>query len=257
MSKKSAIIILRHGCDGGDGDKGNFTFGEKVSLFFHGNDGKVEGNTVYYERDFLSKLGHQEATALGNELPDWINNQFQPVSRVISEGPGIKRREIDGTPNPINTIRPYIDKLCDKDLFKSPTGKLTVDLYDNKVSKDPNIFSVDKLLADGIGSYSTVVSWEAKGMWRDDKKIFVEDSILGKLSEGLDNRFLLSDSYYDEEKKEERGHNRPWKGRMIYVFEVQDDHSLIMKVYEFISKEDGSGSFHEITKSEDWPKKIC
>lgn len=258
---KSAIVLFRHGCDNGEATgPGNFTLDENlVKVSFHGQNGRVDGNTIYYERDFLGTaatdkkpidIGFKEKVALGKQLPDWINNQFQPVSRVMSEGPGImnsKTGAIDGTPNPVNTVRPYIEAICTQKSFKSPTTKLTVDLYDNDSSWDTTLFSLDALFADGKGSYSTVISWEAKGMWRQDSGGYVPQSIIGQLSKHVTNTESLS-----------LLNMQPYKCQIVYTFELQDDHqSLIMKIYEFVAHSDGSGEFNEITHQTQWPANKC
>lgn len=237
LVKRSAIVVLRHGCDEGHTGKDVFTFDEDhIDVSFTGSIGTVDGNTVTVVDGWLGGYGRLQEQKLGEILPDWINKRYQPVSRILSQGPGDGS---NGTPNPILTIRQYADAIC-KDL---PDRKLKLDLHDNDAYEKDEYFSVPNLLKDGIGTYSTVVAWEVKGMWTvsgDDKK-YSSTCILGRLGDNLDTRPMIHDY-------------PPEKCQMIYVFTYQDDKTLNLSVYNFDACK---GTIEIIEDVNHWPHQLC
>jgi hypothetical protein len=241
---KSVIVVLRHGCDGGNGPREEIDFNPDVTVTNHSSRGKVKDNKVTIVIDWLGDLGLKQAHGLGDALPDLLG-AYCPVSRIITEGPGDGH---DGTPNPLYTIRYAAKKLAAS--FKHLTNKnLSLDLYDNDAYKDPKVFSVDALLQDGKGQYSTIVSWEAKGMWRHSDGGFQKDSLLGQLGHcgsgghKVENHHLISD-------------HSPYKGQVIYIFECNEDNSLTLRVFAYDPSTTGNG-FTEIKSGSDWPSNLC
>jgi hypothetical protein len=84
-------------------------------------------------------------------------------------------------------------------------------------------------------------------MWRHEDGDFQKDSILGQLGhcgpngEKVNNYDLLSS-------------HSPYKGQIIYIFEVEADGSLTLRVYNFNPDAEGN-KFNEITNGDAWPQK--
>ena len=120
-----------------------------------------------------------------------------------------------------------------------------MDLYNNSDYANPNVNSIDGLLKDGKGQFSTIVSWEAKGMWRYEDDNFTPISILGQLGHNINNK----EAYTLIEK------NSPYKGQIIYIFEYNDDGSLTLKVFNYDPNK--PEKFNEILSGDAWPTKLC
>ncbi|MFC4633455.1 hypothetical protein ACFO3O_06030 [Dokdonia ponticola] len=240
---KSAIVVLRHGCDGGSQPTNQIIdFNSNSTVTFHGGGGTVTNNKVTVVKNWLGCLGLKQMHGLQDDLTTLLK-PYAPVSRILSEGPGNGEK---GTPNPISTISCYAKKTAST----FTNRKLSIDLYDNNAYKDPSVFSVDALLKDGKGQFSTVICWEAKGMWRHGSDTgFESDSILATLGhcgpggKKVSNYNLLSD-------------HSPYKGQIIYIFECNDDGSLLLKVVDYDPSR-SDAKFQEITDSSQWPEKLC
>ena len=243
---KSAIVVLRHGCDGGSQPTNQtLDFNPNSTVTFYGGGGTVKNNKITVVENWLGCLGLKQMQGLQDDLTALLK-PYAPVSRIISEGPGDGH---DGTPNPISTISCYAKKTA-SNLKTLKNRNLAIDLYNNESFTDSNVFGVDALLKDGKGQFSTVVCWEAKGMWRHGSGTgFESDSILATLGhcgpEGkkVPNYDLLSDY-------------SPYKGQMIYIFEYNDNGSLTLRVFGYDPSRT-SGKFQEIKEGAQWPSKLC
>lgn len=234
-----AVIVFRHGCDGGSSDPYRITFPNNIAISYSGKYRNIDGQIVTIANDWLGKLGHQQAEALGAKanLPSWFISKYCPVSRVITENPGDGTH---GTPNPLNTARPFMVGMADQ-IPNLPGGKLKLNMYDNDSFESlESVFKGDALLRDG--NFSTVISWEAMGMWRKSSGGYVTDSILGVLAKDNYNPMIAA--------------NSPQKGQTIYVFTGLNsttnrfDH---LDVYDF---NPDTGTFTHLTDTH-WPPLLC
>lgn len=234
-----AVIVFRHGCDGGSSNPYRFTFPDNIDISYKGKYNNINGQVVTIANDWLGKLGHHQADTLGatGSLPSWFISRFCPVSRVITENPGDGQ---NGTPNPLNTVRPFIANIADR-IPKLPGGKLKLDMYDNvQFDSLKDVFKGSELLKDG--NYSTVISWEAMGMWRLSSGDYVSNSILGVLAKDNENLMI---------KK-----NSPQKGQTIYVFtelNVSTNRFDNLEVYNF----NPDTAQFTLNKDTNWPATLC
>jgi len=234
----SVIVVLRHACDGGTKPSGKtIPFNSNIKFNNQGSHTKIDAdNNVLIPINWLGGLGLKQAANLGTALPELLNN-YCPVSRIITEDTGTGH-DNDGTSNPLHTISFYANTIH-KD------QNISFDIFNGGEIPNPEIFNVDALLKDGKGKFSTVICWEAKGMWRHDSGDFQSDSILGLLGHCGPNGEKVNN--YNQMK-----HNSPYKGQIVYIFECNEDSSLNLKMYNF----DGS-KFTDITGAAQWPANMC
>jgi hypothetical protein len=237
----SAIVVLRHACDGGTKPTGQqIKFNDNIKINNQGHHTKVDGQNILIPVNWLGELGLKQAQGLATDLQALLKD-YCPVSRIITEDTGSDHD--DGTSNPLHTISYYANNINEQQ-------DVSFDIYQGGDTADPKIFDVSSLLQDGIGKFSTVVCWEAKGMWRHSDGGFQEDSILALLgkcgSEGklISNYVLISE-------------NSPYKGQMIYVYECNEDSSLTLKVFEYDVKRTDGNKFKQVTSSSKWPTNLC
>lgn len=248
----SVIVVLRHACDGGTKPSGKqITFNTNIKINNIEGKTKVDGQKITIPVNWLGGLGLAQAQGLGTALQVLLN-EYCPVSRIITEQTGTGHNN-DGTSNPLHTISFYANNLTQQQA-------VNFDIYNGGDAANTKVFNVPFLLRDGIGKFSTVVSWEARGMWRHDKGTkdfnvpypngFKEDSILGVLGkcgpggQKISNYNLISD-------------NSPYKGQMIYIFESNEDKSLKLRVFEYDVKRTDGNQLKEITSSAEWPDNLC
>ena len=171
------------------------------------------------------------------EQPTWLNNKYAPVSRIVTENPGDGTH---GTPNPLDTVTPFM-KGMESQIASLPGGKLKLCMYDNtSFEANAAIFKGSSLLQDG--NYSTVISWEAMGMWRKSEGDYVTDSILGTLVKDNTNPMVVKHS--------------PRKGQTVYIFTGLDTASGrfdTLEVYDF-NPDNGAMTLLPDTN---WPDKLC
>ena len=235
-NKVPAVIILRHGCDGGHSDPYKITFKDTVTISYSGKYKNIDGQTVVINNDRLGGLGQRQACALGFNLPSFLNEKYAPVSRIITENPG---DGINGTANPLNTIIPYINAVTN--LHGS---QLKLDLHDNAdFDKIKDVFKASTILKDGE-NYSTIISWEAWTMWRNSDGEYQEKSILGTLVKDDQNPMLNNDDL------------SPRKGQTIYIFtglNTDTERFDTLEIYDFNPY---TKAFKLLTTT-DWPDKLC
>jgi len=243
---KSVIVVLRHACDGGEGpaDK-QITFNDNIKINNHGKYTKVDKQKITIPYNRLGTLGLAQAESLGPALNAFLedkNKDYCPVSRIYTEDTGSNHN--DGTPNPLKTISYYANNTNSKQ-------SINFEICQGGDIPDPSLFSVDSLLRDGIGSFSTVVCWETKGMWRQGHGTpYCSQSILGLLAHCGPNNNKVPN--YEQMKA-----NKPYKGQIIYVFECNVDKSLTLKMYNFDLNEPADSQFTEITADSKWPTSLC
>jgi hypothetical protein len=148
------------------------------------------GQTVATPQHGLTQAGFARAQLLSTAIPAYIaNKNFAPVTRVITKDP----RSLSYTPNPFDTIRPFIMSQSVKDV------ELIVDLN----TLTPLIQNNQILPTNG----SVVICWDVEGMWGPKVNNVrpinpLSSSILG---------MLKSQMKID-------GNNYPQKGGTLYCF---------------------------------------
>ena len=232
-TRPPAIIVIRHGCDGGSSDLQKIKFDvDTTEVSFNGPDTEVKDNVVTVQDNWLGPDGLDRAIQFGKKLPDWINARYATVTTVISEGPGNGH---DGTPNPVNTIAPYVQNTAAHTLSETGKKLKLCLLKDNAYDKNTAVLSPAALQKTGAGQYSTVICWEALGMWRScsskDKGKGKEDCnynaslLLGSLSNDPNNPLLSKNS------------NSPAKGQTVYVYTNPTDDRYDLTVFNFDGQE--------------------
>ena len=240
----SAIVVLRQACDGGTTPKGQvINFNSNIKLNNHGSHTKiVENNGIVIPINWLGQLGLKQAQGLASALKTLLG-KYCPVSRIVTKDTGSGQNN-DGTSNPLHTISFYANGI-------DPAQEVNFDIYNGGETADPKIFNTDFLLQDGIGKFSTVICWEAKGMWRHDSGTFQPDSILGLLGNCGKNGEKVAN--YEQMKD-----NSPYKGQLIYIFECNDaDSSLTLKIYNYDGSKPVADQVTEITNTSAWPANLC
>ena len=245
----SVIVVLRHACDGGTKPKNKqVTLNDNIKIKNHGEHTIVDGQNITIPLNRLGELGLRQAAGLGPALHNFLEDKdkgYAPVSRIITEDTGSNHE--DGTPNPLKTISYYANNT-------NPEQPISFDICQGGDIPDPNFFSIDSLLRDGIGSYSTVVCWEVKGMWRHGHGTkYNKTSILGLLGHCGPSGGTVND--YDMISNND---NSPYKGQVIYIFECDNaDHSLTLKMYNYDVNKPAGSQFSVIDSATGWPYKLC
>lgn len=238
---KSAIVVLRHACDGGTTPSDQILpFNTNIKFNNQGTYTKINSeNSITIPVNWLGGLGLRQAKGLGTALEGLLKD-YCPVSRIVTEDVGNGH---NGTSNPLHTISFYANNI-------NQQQAINFDIYDGGETPNSKIFNVASLLQDGIGTFSTVVCWEAKGMWRHSDGDYQRDSILGQLGHSGPNGGKVNDFHLISE-------NGPYKGQIIYIFECNDDSSLSLKVYNYdVNKPEGS-QFTSVSGSSPWPTNLC
>ncbi|MBC8756262.1 hypothetical protein H2O64_16430 [Kordia sp. YSTF-M3] len=234
---KSAIVVVRHACDGGTKPSPQtLPFNANIKFNNQGTYTKINAdNSITIPINWLGGLGLKQAANLGVALPKLLKD-YCPVSRIITEDVGNGH---DGTSNPLHTISFYANNI-NKD------QNISFDIFNGGAVPSPETFNVDTLLKDGKGKFSTVICWEAMGMWRQGSGTpYYKKSILGLLGHCGPNGEKVNN--YNQIKE-----NSPYKGQIIYIFECNDDSSLNLKIYNL----DGT-NFTDITGASHWPGNMC
>ncbi|WP_298516621.1 hypothetical protein [uncultured Kordia sp.] len=243
---KSVIVVVRHACDGGTKPANEkVTLNGNINIKNHGEHTIVDGQKITIPVNWLGDLGLRQAAALGPALNSFLEDtskDYCPVSRIITEDTGSNND--DGTPNPLKTISYYANST-------NAQQAVSFDIYQGGDIPDPNMFSIDSLLRDGIGSYSTVVCWEIKGMWRQGHGTpYCKKSILGLLGHCGSKGGKVAN--YEQMKT-----HQPFKGQIVYVFECNEDKSLTLKMYNFDVNQPVGSQFTEIKSDSPWPTNLC
>jgi len=248
----SVIVVLRHACDGGTKPSGNtINFNSNITINNYGSHTVVDkNNNITIPINWLGCLGLKQAQDLGDVLKEMLAN-YCPVSRIITEDTGTGHDD-DGTSNPLHTINSFANAISDDFKLKEQKN-VQFDIYDGGDVPDPNLFNVASLLKDGIGEFSTVICWEAKGMWRQDDSCFHPDSILGLLGNSGPNGGTVND--YDIISNND---NSPYKGQTIYIFECDNnDHSLSLKMFNYDGSKPKESQITPINEASGWPTNLC
>jgi hypothetical protein len=212
-AKAPAIIVFRHGCDGGHSDKETNKYPSNVSITL---DGKPQSSPITIHDNWLGPDGLKQATNLGAKLPIFLAD-YAPVNLIVTEGPGNGR---DGTPNPLNTVTPFLVNQA----MAFPKQQFKLEMRSSNAYVDnTSVFSVSHLIGDGN---SAVICWEALGMWRKckydkDKQRCGYDSslLLGSLASDSDNPLL---------------NYSPNKGNTVYVFTaIEGSEKCNLAVFSF------------------------
>jgi len=239
----SSIVVVRHACDGGTKPSGEtIPFNSNIKFNNQGSHTKIDANNaVTIPINWLGARGLKQAAGLAAVLQGLLIN-YCPVSRIVTEDTGSANN--DGTSNPLHTISFYANSI-------NPQQQVHFDIYNGGDVPSAKIFNTDELLKDGIGTFSTVICWEAKGMWRHDSGDFQSDSILGLLGHCGPNGGKVAN--YDQMKE-----NQPYKGQIIYIFECSHtDHSLTLKMYNYDVTQPEDKQVTEITSTSSWPGNLC
>ncbi len=154
--KQKAIIVMRHAEDNGPQ---NFTQNRSVTL--------PNGQTVQYRQNRLSESGKQAANKYKNLLPQMMNTLgLSPISKVIVKEPPIANNNYQGTPNPFDTVLPFIQQ----NQIKNVTFSSKKYLEDNDF---PDL---------NYESGSVLIVWDREGMYGTYGQTIDPNSVLAKMN---------------------------------------------------------------------------
>ena len=223
-----AIIVFRHGCDGGHSDKGTNPYPSNVTITL---DGKPQSSPITIHDNWLGPDGLKQANNLGTHLHTLLA-PYAAVNLIVTEGPGDGN---NGTPNPLNTVTPFL--LSQANTF--PDRKFKLEMRSSHAYADnTSVFSVPHLIGDGN---SAVICWEALGMWRKCKSYKDKDGV--KQSCGYDPTLLLGSLASDSTNP--LLYSSPKKGNTVYLFTpIEGSDKCNLAVFSF----DGA-NFNPITGS--------
>jgi hypothetical protein len=205
-SGEKAVIVIRHGQDI-DGIWDSNQSGWNYSL--------PSGKSVTTYLKGLSDSGLNSASSYSYVLPKLIKDlRIQPITRVVVDNPEIKNSDgTEATPNPFNTIYPFIirKQIEDVDMPRyAQFGNLTPS------NNDGSIIIV-----------STVQNLWGKDDNKDTYKTPRDDKVIGILNKKYGIREMTIS---------------PQKGRTIYVYRYDKNGNGYVKIYNLESNRPPSES---------------
>jgi hypothetical protein len=194
-TKLPAVIVIRHGEDLDDfikaADNDNSALGDWKKDWAPNwpNYTLPNGTSVQVRSHGLSKQGEGQATFLAKSLPAVLEeNNFLPVTRVVTKDPYWTNSPVDPTPNPFDTAWPFIKThgITDVMLIKAEKGTNSCGPLAGQINKtvDKDLLAMlpyyhrspekfaDSILptnAQGAPTGSTLIVWDGQGMWGPHK----------------------------------------------------------------------------------------
>ena len=181
-NKPNVLIVIRHGEDVDNDKRKKRKPGYYKEL--------PNGEKIYYDRDGLNKEGKKQAQSFAKVLPKLVKELgISDITRIITKDPKT-------TPNPFDTILPFID---------------SQDIMDVRLPSTIDGIKKSNLFPDET---SVLVCFDAETLWskKDDGKRTLQpssDSLLHFLNQAYDINDDDDDNHFP---------GPPQKGHTVYIY---------------------------------------